>query len=141
MPLRSALWSQFGWGFCFAAVNPGFVVVFTLGAWFVQRDLSMWLALPVWLVLLTLCNIVYARIRRRTWVLDLTPEGNFALHRGNPRWASNLGRTQELRVRLDSDPDPAFLHEVELADVEIEKLTARDVRELGATLAQHGATR
>ena len=106
---------------------------------FLQLGAPFLLAIPTWLVLLASINIAYARVTQRAWFLDLTLEGNYALHRGNPRDAYRIGRTSKLFARkFGSKQDPATLHEVQLADLMLDKLTAHDVRTFSNTLSAHG---
>jgi hypothetical protein len=134
--LRDGLAAQAFWGGFFAAINPGIFIVMMLGGVFAMIDVDVWLAIPVWLAVLFAINVVYARFANRTWYLDLTANGHFALHTGNPRRAALLGRASELLVDLP-EADPSRLHEVEIGAKTVEDLTDRDILALDAALRGH----
>ncbi|MCA9638357.1 MAG: hypothetical protein KC420_20145, partial [Myxococcales bacterium] len=74
------------------------------------------------------------QLRRRPWYVDLSDDGLVAVHRGDPRKGALLGRAHDLSVRL-STPDPARLGSASFqGSVEIEYLTARDLKHLGEAL-------
>lgn len=142
--VRDAMKDQWFWGIVFLAINPGFAVLPFLGIGLYMLGLSPGAsgiaALPLWLTLLVIGNVLYARWKHPTWHIDLTHDGNFAVHRGTPRRAKLVGRASELKVPI-AEADPSELHEItlrhETGDLTIGYLTARDLAALRATLAGH----
>jgi len=59
-----------------------------------------WLAIPIVVTLVVTWFI--GRAMRSDWHLDLTADGYFAVHRGDPRKAKLFGRRADLQVSLDT---------------------------------------
>ncbi|MCB9569912.1 MAG: hypothetical protein H6710_22290 [Myxococcales bacterium] len=137
--LVDQLRDQVIWGMVFAFFNPGAFIVITVAMYLILGlEMSAGVAIPLtitlWIVLLGLLNVGYAQLRRRPWYVDLSDDGLVAVHRGDPRKGALLGRAHDLSVRL-STPDPARLGSASFqGSVEIEYLTARDLKHLGEAL-------
>lgn len=140
--LRDSLREQAVWGLTFSFINPGVFVV--IGLTFALSIISgvglgaaALMAVPLWAVILTLLNVVYARWTHRRYRLELTGDGHFALYTRDRRRPLLLGRSAELEAQID-EPDPASLGSARLSDghktVEIKNLTAADLEELRQVL-------
>jgi len=88
----------------------GLIVGFALSVALLTAGVSspfLW-GFGIWWVLALLLNLAYTWLRRKTWYLDISSEGHFALHPGNPRKASLIGHCRDLTLTCDSF-DPSSL--------------------------------
>ncbi len=103
--LHGQLIEQIGFGFFFFAVNPGVFVVGVLAyllstATSLSFGAAMGVAVPIWLTLLVLLNLVWAHFMRPRFRIALDAEAVEARQRGK-EGTTFLGRLSELRVDIE----------------------------------------
>lgn len=106
-PMRDQLIEQAGFGFLFAAVNPGVFIVGGLAALlFSSTELSfgaaMGVAVPIWLTVLVALNLVYAHFRRPRFRIAFDDD-NFEVKKTGSGGTSFLGRRKDLDVHVDEE--------------------------------------
>lgn len=105
-PLREQLLEQAGFGIFFAAINPGIFIVIGLAAWlaFSFDELpfgsAIGIAVPIWLTILMVLNLVYAYFARSRFRITFDDE-NFEVKKTGSGATSFLGRRKDLEVRVD----------------------------------------
>lgn len=142
--LSDMLKEQFGWGFCFAFVNPGVFIMMALAGILYALGISsagllMSLTIVLWMLLLTASNVVFALVTRRRLTLALTKNGYYSLYERNPKRPIMFGPMSELKVDVDKS-NPAALGRVRFEDkharVEADKLSPQDLQVLRQTFPQ-----
>ena len=103
--LRDQLIEQAGFGFFFAAINPGifivggmvFALVLGLG---LSAGSAFGVAIPLWLTVLAGLNLAFAHLRRPRFRIAFDDE-NFEVTRTGADAVSFLGRRKDLDVTID----------------------------------------
>ncbi|MCA9660482.1 MAG: serine/threonine protein kinase [Myxococcales bacterium] len=139
--LSDALLEQLPWGMGFAFVNPGVFIITGLSFLFILAldfgvGVGIVAAILSWAMILFGLNVLYAQLRRRPRYLDLTADGHFALHSGDPRKAELIGRVQNLRVSIP-EPDPSKLSHIDIScghSERVDRLSAADLTTLREAL-------
>lgn len=136
-PLREQLIDQMGFGFFFAAINPGIFIVAGLTAMLAtMTELSIGsaigVAVPVWLTLLVALNLLYAHFARPRFRIVFDEE-NFEVKKSGNESTSFLGRRRDLEVRVDDEGPGEVRLRHSSGRVDIEALIQKDldaIREL-----------
>ena len=130
--MRDQLIEQMGFGFFFFAVNPGIFVVgglaFLLSTFTsLTFGAAIGIALPIWLSVLVLLNLVWAHYMRPRFRIALDADNVEARQTGN-EGKSFLGRRSDLRVDIEDHGENGIV-ELRLAgrSIEIRDLLAADV--------------